>query len=84
MSLLVLFSAREITSTVILTLTRTPFHHIAAGGHLDMCKLIIENINDKNPANQDGLTPLHVAATCGHLDVFKLIIDKVIYVWLTI
>ena len=38
-----------------------------------MCKLIISNSNDKNPANSKGFTPLHFAARKGHLDICKLI-----------
>ena len=47
--------------------------------HFDMeiCKLIIENVDDKNPADRNGMTPLHRAAEYGHLDICKLIIQNV-------
>ena len=44
--------------------------HFAAGfGHLDMCKYIMENTEDKNPRCNIGLTPLHCAAQEGRLNV---------------
>ena len=33
----------------------TPLHYAARFGHLDICKLIIDKIVDKNPANQRGM-----------------------------
>ena len=47
--------------------------------HLDVCKLIMENIDDKNPADDIGWTPLHLAAFNGHLDLTKLIIENIDY-----
>ena len=38
-------------------------------GHFQICKLIIDNVEDKNPANDNGKTPLYTAAFNGHLDV---------------
>ena len=46
-------------------------------GHLDLCKLIIENVEDKNPRDKFGWTPLHQAAVLGHLSVCKLILENV-------
>ena len=37
----------------------------------------MQRIDDKNPADIDGITPLHIAAKKGHLDVCKLIIPKI-------
>ena len=45
--------------------------------HLYICKLIIANIQDKNPASNDGTTPLHLAAGMCHEDICKLIIANV-------
>ena len=46
-------------------------------GNLDLCKLIIEKIGDKNPADKFGWTPLHHAANYCHLDVCKFIVSNV-------
>ena len=52
----------------------TPLHNAACNGHLDVCKLIIEEVGKKNPGDNRGETPLHNAACNGHFDVCKLII----------
>ena len=56
----------------------TPFQIAAKCGLLDICKLIIHQVEDKNPKNIDDETPLHHAAKCGFLEICLLIIDKVI------
>ena len=40
----------------------SPYYFAAEKGHFEICKLIIENVDDKNPANSYGFTPLWVAA----------------------
>ena len=46
----------------------------AAGyGQLEICKHIIGELEDKNPARFDGVTPLSVAAHRGHYEVCKFI-----------
>ena len=64
---------------------RTPLHWAALKGQFGVCKLIIENTSNKNPAEsgcptsktkEDGHTPLHLAANNGHLEVCKLIMDN--------
>ena len=35
----------------------TPLHYAAATGDLDICRLIIKNIKDKNPTDHRGETP---------------------------
>ena len=37
----------------------------------------MENLRDKNPASQNGMTPFHSATHNGHLEVCKLIIENV-------
>ena len=46
-------------------------------GHLAICELIIKNIDNKNPTDNNGKTPLHMAAQCGFLDICKLIMKNV-------
>ena len=56
----------------------TPLHSAAKSGHLDICKFILENIQeDKNPEDNVGFTPLHYAAIMEHLDIFKFIAQNV-------
>ena len=69
----------------------TPLHLAAKNGNLSVCKLIIENVLDKNPTaclypelreqkitnTQDQWTPLHLAANYGHFSVCELIINKI-------
>ena len=43
----------------------------------DMCKFIIENVDDKNPAMHNGSTPLHTAAKNGHYEICQLLISNV-------
>ena len=55
----------------------TPFHEAAGQGRLEMCKLIMEYIQDKNPEDNEHFTALHLAAQNGHLETCKLILDNV-------
>ena len=56
----------------------TPLFNAARNGHLQVCKLIIGNVFDKNPRINDRTTPLHVAAMNGHFEVCKLIMANVV------
>ena len=55
----------------------TPLHRAVKDGNLQKCKLIIDHVENKNPANMFGKTPLHNAAECGNLEICKLIVEKV-------
>ena len=46
-------------------------------GHLEICKVIIEKAENKNPPDQFHFTPLHYAAHFGYLEICKLIVDNV-------
>merc|ERR1719419_866854 len=59
-----------------------PFLTAARNGHLDICRLMIEKVRNKNPALERTLpfayqTPLHMAATKGHFEICRLIIENV-------
>ena len=43
----------------------------------DIAQLIIDNVEDKNPADNYGETPLHRAAEKGHTEICRMIIENV-------
>ena len=53
----------------------TPLHLAALNGHFSTCKLIMENVVEKNPPNNALFTPLHVAAASGNDSIFEIIIE---------
>ena len=49
----------------------------AQNGHLDICRHIIENIENTNPRDiYGGVTPLHLAAQEGHKEICEVIIQS--------
>ena len=50
----------------------SPLHIAAENGHLMICKLIIENVKEKNPACNDGETPLYLAVKNNHLNILNV------------
>ena len=55
----------------------SPLHIAAECGNLELCRYIIDRIEDKNPKDFSGETPLHWAAEKGHYEVCKLILEKI-------
>ena len=55
----------------------TPLHEAARRGHTDICRLIMEEVEDKNPESSNGKTPMHLACKGGHLETCRLIMDSV-------
>ena len=49
----------------------------AANDHFEVYRMIMDRVQNKNPASPMRRTPLHWAAWNGNLDICKLIIDKV-------
>ena len=47
----------------------TPLHFAAQLGHLEVCKLICQNIVDINPSDDTGRTPLDIAYTNRNLEI---------------
>ena len=39
----------------------TPLHHAANHGHILVCWVILNNVDDKNPCNDEGITPFDLA-----------------------
>ena len=49
-----------------------PLHFAAGMGCFEMCKLILENVNDKNPVDNNGKTPKDIANEYNELEIVKL------------
>ena len=56
---------------------RTPLHKAAKEGKVSECKLIMDNVEDKNPKDNFGETPLHLAALSDQLSACQLIVSNV-------
>ena len=41
-------------------------------------KLIAENVEDKHPQDNMGITPLHIAVQNGHLDICNYVSEKIV------
>ena len=64
-------------SNMIVDKMMTPLHVAAMNGNVEICKLILNCVDDKNPKGKYGYTPLFLAATNGHFEVCKMIIERV-------
>ena len=51
------------------------YRKAAAEGNLELCQMMIEKVDIKNPILQNGESPLHVAAAMGHIEICPLILD---------
>ena len=67
----------KVTKNIAKQRGRTPLHEAAGAGHLDVCRLIMDNEQEKNPADNRGWTPLHEAAKRGQHKVCHLIMANV-------
>ena len=56
--------------------SRVSLMKAAEENRLDICKLVVRNAEDKNPADQFGITLLHYATMFGHLDIVQFIIER--------
>ena len=53
----------------------TPLHAAAENGHVEVCRLIMDAVEDISPkTKKDKTTPLHLAAKNGHKAVQGLIL----------
>ena len=58
----------------------TPLHIAAGYGYFNVCKLIAENVQEKNPQDSYGETPLQIAEENGHssvIEYFQSLLDVV-------
>ena len=51
---------------------QTPLHLAAKRGHLDVCRIILENVKDKNPVDTYGRTPKDYAMQMNHPELLEL------------
>ena len=56
---------------------RTPLHCAASRGHTDICKIILDQVDDVNPLDKDGNTPLSLAAEFDHKETCALLRSKI-------
>ena len=54
----------------------TPLHMAAKKGHLEVCKLFIKKLENKNPEDCKGLTPLSCAVEAGQFEICQYIISN--------
>ena len=67
----------KLTCKFIYLGTETVLHDAAFEGHLEICKLIVSEVDNKNPLDNQGRTPLHFAAMHGHSEIYKFIAERV-------
>ena len=72
-----LYEKAEDKNPILLSDTSwTLLHSLAAKGHFEMCKLMIEKVKDLSPHDNLGFTPYHVAALTGQVKVCHLLMDN--------
>ena len=54
----------------------SPFHRAAGLGRVEICKLFIDILINKNPWDDNGNTPIYMAARSGHLEVCTQLMEK--------
>jgi ankyrin repeat protein len=57
---------------------RTLLHDLTEQRHLEMCKLIIEKVEDKNPQDINGVTPYHIAAAVDDVKLCRILMENLI------
>ena len=55
---------------------KTALHMAAFVGHTEVCRCIIDMLDDKNPTDKYGETPLSHAVLNGHLEIYQLIAES--------
>jgi ankyrin repeat protein len=61
-----------------LSLQRIKKNRAAYEGHFEVCKYLVEDLENKNPFHvNNGSTPLHLAALRGNIEIFQWIAHRV-------
>ena len=68
---------QDYSKWAITTNGNTPLHNAAWRGHIEIYKIIMAKVKDKNPRDHLGRTPLHWAAMGGQFEMCKLILENV-------
>jgi len=55
---------------------RTPLHHAATIGHVEIARFLLERGANVNAKDKDGRTPLHHAATIGHVEIARFLLER--------
>ena len=55
-----------------------PIHIAVICEKLHLCKYIIQNSDNKNPKQNDGITALHFAAQTGNPEICSLVIENLV------
>ena len=55
----------------------TPLEESIINGHIDICKFIVNTMENKNPAGHDDETLLHRSAIYGQLEIHEYVMDLV-------
>jgi ankyrin repeat protein len=50
--------------------------YAASGGHLDMCRVLLDRGAKVDPVNRWKYTPLHLAAENGYLSLVKMVAER--------
>ena len=56
----------------------SPIHLAAFRGNMAICRLLLNESENKNPYSKQGLTTLHYAALAGHLEVYQLFYESAV------
>ena len=56
---------------------QTPLHHAASNGHHIICKLLMDNTENKCPIAKCGRIPLHLAAETGRKKTIEMILQNI-------
>jgi hypothetical protein len=54
---------------------RTLLHDLTEERHLEMCRLIVEKVEDKNPQDVNGVTPYHIAAGVDDVELCRTLME---------
>ena len=66
-------NAEDKNPILLTNINWTLFHYLAEKGHFEMCRSMVEKVQDLSPRDIYGRTPYHIAALNGHVEVCYLL-----------